>query len=125
MFDSSLHFFCFRFRFYAFYFKLQKVEKLNTFSITYINLPLLVPKSPKKNPKYDPSKRERKQSSRQSQNVVYVLSEFALELMRILEAFNTENFQSDEKLRIGTNLVLFSIFFIVVSPPWFSCYCYC
>lgn len=84
-----------------------------------------MPKSPKKNPKYDPSKRERKQSSRQSQNVVYVLSEFALELMRILEAFNTENFQSDEKLRIGTNLVLFSIFFIVVSPLWFSCYCYC
>ncbi|XP_055322091.1 adenylyl cyclase X E-like isoform X2 [Sitodiplosis mosellana] len=66
----------------------------NTFNFT-------VPKSPKKNPRYDPSKRERKQSGRQSQNVVYVLTEFALELMRILEAFNTENFQSDGKLRIG------------------------
>lgn len=65
----------------------------------------MAPKSPKKNPKYDPSKRERKQSSRQSQNVVYVLSEFALELMRILEAFNTENFQSDGKLRIGANFI--------------------
>lgn len=61
----------------------------------------VAPKSPKKNPKYDPTKRERKQSSRQSQNVVYVLTEFALELMRILEAFNTDNFQSDGKLRIG------------------------
>lgn len=60
-----------------------------------------MPKSPKKNPRYDPRTRERKQSSRQSQNVVYVLSEFALELMRILDAFNTENFQSDGKLRIG------------------------
>lgn len=69
-----------------------------------------VPKSPKKIPKYDPSKRERKQSSRQSQNVVYVLTEFALELMRILEAFNTENFQSDGKLRIGMN---FSVFYLL------------
>lgn len=67
----------------------------------------VAPKSPKKNPKYDPSKRERKQSSRQSQNVVYVLTEFALELMRKLEAFNTENFQSDGKLRIGAIFVLF------------------
>lgn len=76
-----------------------------------------VPKSPKKNPRYDPSKRERKQSSRQSQNVVYVLSEFALELMRILEAFNTENFQSDGKLRIGKRFssfihVFFSTFLL-------------
>lgn len=61
----------------------------------------VIPKSPKKNPRYDPSKRERKQSSRQSQNVVYVLAEFALELMRILETFNKENFQSDGKLKVG------------------------
>lgn len=35
--------------------------------------------------------------------------------MRILEAFNTENFQSDGKLRIGTNFFLF-YFYIVVFP---------
>lgn len=52
-------------------------------------------------PSYDPATRERKQSSRQSQNVVYVLSEFALELMRSLDKFNKENFQTDGKLRIG------------------------
>lgn len=65
-----------------------------------------VPRSPRNQPNYDPSKRERKQSTRQSQNVVYVLTEFALELMRILEAFNQENFQSDGQLRIG-KLVVF------------------
>lgn len=65
------------------------------------NLTEPIPKSPKKSTNYDPNRRERKQSSRQSQNVVYVLSEFALELMRILDAFNTENFQSEGKLRIG------------------------
>lgn len=59
------------------------------------------PKSPKRLPNYDPARRERKQSGRQSQNVIYVLTEFALELMRVLEAFNAENFQSDGKLRIG------------------------
>lgn len=59
------------------------------------------PRSPRNQPNYDPSKRERKQSTRQSQNVVYVLTEFALELMRILEDFNHENFQSDGQLRIG------------------------
>lgn len=75
-----------------------------------------VPKSPKKNPRYDPSKRERKQSSRQSQNVVYVLTEFALELMRILEAFNTENFQSDGKLRIGMRFSSFIHFFFLSFP---------
>lgn len=59
------------------------------------------PKSPKQLTCYDPSKRERKQSSRQSQNVVYVISEFALELMRSLDAFSKENFQNDGQLRIG------------------------
>lgn len=59
------------------------------------------PKSPKQLSCYDPSKRERKQSSRQSQNVVYVISEFALELMRSLDAFSKENFQNDGQLRIG------------------------
>lgn len=59
------------------------------------------PKSPKLKPGYDPATRERKQSSRQSQNVVYVLSEFALELMRSLDAFSKENFQNDGQLRVG------------------------
>lgn len=58
------------------------------------------PKTPESNPRYDPKTRERKQSSRQSQNVVYVLSEFALELMRILDNFNKDNFQ-EGCLRIG------------------------
>lgn len=31
--------------------------------------------------------------------------------MRILEAFNTENFQSDGKLRIGTNFIFLLLFF--------------
>ncbi|XP_037906925.1 adenylyl cyclase X E isoform X2 [Hermetia illucens] len=39
------------------------------------------------------SERIRKQSSRQSHNVVYVLTEFALELMKALQTFNRENFQ--------------------------------
>lgn len=59
------------------------------------------PRSPKCNPSYDPATRERKQSSRQSQNVVYVLSEFALELMHSLDAFSKENFQNDGQLSVG------------------------
>lgn len=62
------------------------------------------PRTPESNPRYDPRTRERKQSSRQSQNVVYVLSEFALELMRSLDSFNKENFQSEGKLRVGKGI---------------------
>lgn len=62
-------------------------------------------KSPKDNPRYNPATRERKQSSRQSQNVVYVLSEFAIELMRSLDTFSKENFQNDGQLRIGNSCV--------------------
>lgn len=70
-------------------------------------------------PNYDPTRRERKQSGRQSQNVIYVLTEFALELMRVLDAFNAENFQSDGKLRIGEYFSHFGIFaaFKPIKPP--------
>ena len=46
-----------------------------------------------------------KHNLRQSNNPVYVLTEFALNLMRILKTFNEENFQNynnnKELLRIG------------------------
>ncbi len=42
-----------------------------------------------------------KHSSRQSQNPVYVLTEFALDIMKALEAFNNDNFKSEGMLRIG------------------------
>lgn len=42
-----------------------------------------------------------RQSSRQSQNAVYVLTEFALDIMKALEAFNNDNFKSEGMLRIG------------------------
>lgn len=40
-------------------------------------------------------------SSRQSQNAVYVLAEFALDIMKVLETFNNDNFKSEGMLRIG------------------------
>lgn len=40
-------------------------------------------------------------SCRQSQNVVYVLTEFALDIMKALETFNNDNFKSEGMLRIG------------------------
>lgn len=40
-------------------------------------------------------------SSRQSQNAVYVLTEFALDIMKTLDNFNNDNFKSEGMLRIG------------------------
>lgn len=40
-------------------------------------------------------------SSRQSLNAVYVLTEFALNIMKALDNFNNDNFNSEGKLRIG------------------------
>lgn len=42
-----------------------------------------------------------KHSSRQSQNAVYVLAEFALDIMKTLDNFNNDNFKSEGMLRIG------------------------
>lgn len=72
------------------------------------------PQSPRNLPAYDPLRRARKPSSRQSQNVVYVLTEFALELMRILQTFNEENFQNDGQLRIGRWIIVLRIRYVCV-----------
>lgn len=47
------------------------------------------------------SQKDCRQSSRQSQNAVYVLAEFALDIMKVLETFNNDNFKSEGMLRIG------------------------
>lgn len=47
------------------------------------------------------SDKEVRTKPRPSQNVVYVLAEFALEIMRALNNFNLENFKSNGQLRIG------------------------
>lgn len=47
----------------------------------------------------NPSSSRRK--ARKCQHPVYVLSQFALELMRVLDNFNEENFKNDGLLRIG------------------------
>lgn len=52
------------------------------------------------------SQNDFKHSSRQSQNAVYVLAEFALDIMKALENFNNDNFKSEGMLRIGKNLQL-------------------
>lgn len=46
-----------------------------------------------------------KGSFRKNQNVVYVLAQFALEIMRALNYFNQENFKTNGKLRIGNNKI--------------------
>lgn len=63
-----------------------------------------VPRSSEGN--YEPKRtneteKDFKHSSRQSQNVVYVLTEFALGIMKALETFNNDNFKSEGMLRIG------------------------
>lgn len=91
-----------------------RVHWIDPFSFNFANSEM-PPRSPKRLPNYDPARRERKQSGRQSQNVIYVLTEFALELMRVLEAFNAENFQSDGKLRIGK-------YFSLRNSAFLNCY---
>lgn len=49
-----------------------------------------------------------KHSSRQSQNAVYVLTEFALDIMKTLENFNNDNFKSEGMLRIGEYTLLYA-----------------
>lgn len=51
------------------------------------------------------SQKDFKHSSRQSQNAVYVLAEFALDIMKALETFNNDNFKSEGMLRIGKSFV--------------------
>lgn len=57
-------------------------------------------------------KKDKKQGLKEAESVVYVMTEFALELMKSLEAFNRENFQQEDdslnhqfQLRIGKCIV--------------------
>lgn len=54
-------------------------------------------------------KKDKKQGTKAAESVVFVMTEFALELMKSLQAFNRENFQQEDdsmndyqfQLRIG------------------------
>lgn len=62
-----------------------------------------------------------KQGTNASENVVFVMTEFALELMKSLRAFNKENFQQEDdamndyqfQLRIGKK-ILFHLSFEIL-----------
>lgn len=67
-----------------------------------------------------PARKISKQGTKASENVVFVMTEFALELMKSLQAFNRENFQQEDdtmndyqfQLRIGKDFlhIIFEFF---------------